>query len=94
MAAGGAVFFVARGGDRCGLHCLVFGLGCGVAVLTVDGIKDGLLAARVELAVLAQEILLLGREGRSGWGSDGRLWYSICCITIRCLLLLFFRHGK
>ena len=74
MAADGAVFFAVRVLGRCGLHCRVFGLGRGVAVLTVDGVKDGLFAARVELAVLAQEILLLGREGRSGWGSGGRLY--------------------
>ena len=37
-------------------HCLVFGLGCGVAVLTVDGVKDGLLATRVEFAVLLCKI--------------------------------------
>lgn len=73
MAADWAVFFVARGGDRCGLHCPVFGLGLVSTVVGVNDSVDGCAAVRRQDAILAQEILLLGREGRSGWGSGGRL---------------------
>lgn len=73
MAAFLAVFFVARGWDQCGLHCLVFGLGLVLCVEVVELVVDGSLMVGRQDAILAQEILLLGREGRSGWGSCGRL---------------------
>lgn len=75
IAAFWAVFFVARGGDRCGLHCPVFGLGLVSAVVGVNDSVDGVAAVGRQDAILAQEFLILWREGRSGWGSGG--WFRI-----------------
>lgn len=68
-----AVFFVARVLGRYESHCLVFGLGLVSTVVGVNDSVDGVAAVGRHDAVLAQEILLLGRDGRSGWGSGGRL---------------------
>ena len=57
IAAFWAVFFVARGGDQCGLHCPVFGLGLVLGVEVVELVVDGSLMVGRQDAVLAQEIL-------------------------------------
>ena len=59
LAACGAVFFVARGGDRCRSRCRVFGLGPVLSIEVVKLVVDGALMVSGQGTVLAQEILLI-----------------------------------
>lgn len=86
MAACGRSFFVARGRAGCGSGCRVFDFGSVLVVEEVELVVDVLLVVGGEGVVLVQELAVLGREGRSGCGSGGRLEKG-------CLLFLFTRSG-